>query len=145
MPGIFTPDSTAIFQIMFISLGLVMIWTVLSLPLYAASKLVTKGKSTFVRAMIATLLGPLVSIILFSIINIFLIETFGDSAFIYSVIITFLIGLGTYRIIFKTSWIGAFTIFLISFIISVILIIIIGLAFSMMFPEFILPNSFTQI
>lgn len=39
---------------------LIILWIIVSIPVYIAGKVVTGGKATFGEAMLATLLGPIV-------------------------------------------------------------------------------------
>jgi len=53
-------------------IGLIILWIIVSIPVWLAGKAVTGGKATFGEAMIATLFGPIVYAITLIIVGYFL-------------------------------------------------------------------------
>jgi len=60
------PSGITLLDLLILIVGLVILWIIVSIPVYIAGKIVTAGKSTFGEAMLATLFGPIVYVIVSS-------------------------------------------------------------------------------
>jgi hypothetical protein len=97
-------------------------WIIVSIPIWLGAKVIAPSSATFGRALIASLAG----FIIFSIFNaLFSLLGLG----IIGIIIAFIILLAVYKSIFSTSWLGALGIIIIAFIITLIIIVILGFLF----------------
>ena len=128
----------SVMDLIYIILVLILIWIVVSIPVYIAAKVVTGGKATFGQAMLATLLGPIVYVLVLSLASIFLGFLVGPYAFLLALILAFIAWLGVYKSSFNTGWLQALGIALLAivvlFIINLILKIIFGAIIPILFP-----------
>ncbi len=106
--------------------GLIIIWAILSLPVYVAAKVVTGGKATLLAAMGATLLGPIVYFITVILVAFSLGVIIGLAAAPVALVIAFIAWLAVYKAVFATGWLGAFLIAIIAAIVFFILALIIS-------------------
>ncbi len=106
--------------------GLIIIWAILSLPVYVAAKVVTGGKATLLAAMGATLLGPIVYFITVILVVFSLGVIIGLAAAPVALVIAFIAWLAVYKAVFATGWLGAFLIAIIAAIVFFILALIIS-------------------
>lgn len=118
--------------------GLVILWVIVSVPVYFAGKAVTKGKSDFGDAMGATLGGTIVYFIALWGVSYFLGAVLGGPASVFALIIAVLAWLAVYRVAFRTSWIRAVGIVGLSWLILVainfVAVHFIGVSFPQFFP-----------
>jgi hypothetical protein len=117
------------------------IWIIASIPAYIAGKMVTGGKATFGEAMGATLGGVVVYALTVVLVGFFLGAVIGPTAILWGVILGFIAFLGVYKSAFRTGWLGAFGIAVMSVIVALVLNLIIGAIFGVSFPAS-LPHSF---
>ncbi len=106
-------------------IALIVVWIVVSLPVYLAAKMVGGSKATFGRAMLATLFGPIVFIIVILFTSALLVEL-GAASFFLPVGIAFIAFLGVYKSFFKTGWVGAFGIAIMATVILAIAVLILS-------------------
>jgi hypothetical protein len=118
--AVFSPVGLVVVLIM-----LIVIWAVLSLPVYIAAKVVTGGRATLLAAMGATLLGPIVYFITVMLAAFSLGTLIGSSAAPVALVIAFIAWLAVYKSVFSTGWLGAFLIAIISAIVFIIISLII--------------------
>jgi len=120
------PIEITLFNLLLIIVGLIILWIIVSIPVFIAGRIVTKGKSTLGQAMSATLLGPIVYIIVFIVADFFLGELIGEGAYILGYILAFIAWIWVYKSAFKTGWLGALAIAILAIIVFIVLSIIIG-------------------
>ncbi|MEM0272216.1 MAG: hypothetical protein QW514_06730 [Thermoprotei archaeon] len=145
MPGLLVLSGVA--GLIVFLLAAIILWIVVSLPVYFASKIVKGGKSTLGAAMIATLIGPIVYFIVYAIVS-FLLGAIGAHtlAFVAAFILAFLAWLGVYKAVFNTGWLGAFGIAIIAAVIYVVLDVIFLTIFRVSFPgDRYLPLHFFRV
>lgn len=106
----------------YVAIGLFVAWIVISVPLYLAAKVVAGKKATFGKALIASLIGPIVEYLFLFVFILFLTPFIGLVAIPISLIIAVIILIYVYASIFNTSWLGGLGIAIIAFIISFIVI-----------------------
>ena len=116
--------------------GLVILWIIISIPVYFAGKAFTKGKSGLGNAMGATLGGGLAYFIVFVLVSLFLGAVIGDSATAFAIVLALLVWLAVYRAAFDTTWIKAVGIVILSWIILVVLDFILIHTLGVSFPDF---------
>jgi hypothetical protein len=105
---------------------LVAVWAVLSLPVYIAAKMVTSGRASFLAAMGATLLGPIVYAITIFIASILLGAFTGFATTPLALIIAFIAWLAVYKSVFNTGWFGAFLIAILAAIVFAVVSLLIA-------------------
>ena len=119
------------------AVALIILWIIISIPVYFAGKLITAGKANFGQAMGATLGGGLVYFVVFYGVAFFLSALLGpSSATILGFILALIAWLAIYRASFETSWIGALGIVFVAWIVLIILDLLLTRAFGVTFPDF---------
>ena len=116
--------------------GLLILWVIVSIPVYFAGKALTRGKSDFGDAMGATLGGGIGYFAVFFGVNYFLGAVIGDSAGAFAIILAVLVWLAIYRVAFRTSWLKAVGIVVLAWLILYIIDFAIVQAFGVTFPNF---------
>lgn len=118
-------------------IGLIILWIVISVPVYFAGKAVKAGNARFGQAMGATLGGVIVYVVVYFIVSFFLGSVIGSAAGDALALILGLIAwLAVYRASFHTSWLGAIGIVVIAWLILLVLDFILVAAFGVKFPSF---------
>ena len=123
-----------------ILVGLLILWLIISIPVYVSGWVVTGGNTSIGRAMLATLLGPIVYFVVLLITGVALGAFIGGSAFVIAIAIAFIALLSVYKSIFRTGWLGAFAIAVVSIIIFTILVLFMGFFISTTFPGIAFPD-----
>jgi hypothetical protein len=118
--------------------ALVILWVIVSIPVYAAAKVVTSGKATLGEAMAATLGGAVVYVVVLVGVTFFLGTLLGHFAFVIAFILAFVAWLAVYRASFETSWLGAVGIAILAAIVIVVLSFIVAL-FGVAISSFLHP------
>lgn len=116
--------------------GLVILWVLVSIPVYFAGKLVKGERATFGSAMAATLGGVVAYYIVFFVVAAVLGALVGPSAGVFALILGFLAWLSIFKSVFGTSWPGALGIVVLAWVILTVLDIILVHAFGVRFPKF---------
>jgi hypothetical protein len=129
----FPTDLSAIIVLL---VALVILWIVVSLPVYAAGKLLTEGKSGLGEAMGATLGGALVYFIVFWGVAFFLGPILGQGAIVLGFFLALIAWLAVYRASFDTSWLGTFGIVLVAWLVFFVLDVFLVATFGVTFPKF---------
>ncbi|MGD0646177.1 MAG: hypothetical protein ABSA75_14845 [Candidatus Bathyarchaeia archaeon] len=121
-------------------IGLIILWIIVSIPVWLAGKAVTGGKATFGDAMIATLFGPIVYAVTLIIVGYFLGALIGSSAYIIALILALIAWVWVYKASFRTGWLGAIGIAILAWIIFVVISIIFGALFGIVVPGTFFPH-----
>lgn len=108
-----------------IAIALLVAWIIISIPAWIAGKIVTKGKATFGRAMLATLFGPIVYIAVLVVLELLLGGLLGSTGYIIGFVLAFVAWVWVYKVVFKTGWWGGLAIAILALIVFVIMLIII--------------------
>lgn len=127
------------FDLLVAVVALIILWIIVSLPVYAAAKIVTSGKATLGEAMGATLGGAVVYVIVLVGVYIFVSAIFGHFGEIIAFILAFIAWLAVYRSAFHTSWLGAVGIAILAAIVIIILNIILIALLGVHIPAFFHP------
>jgi hypothetical protein len=117
-------------------IGLVVLWIVISIPVYFAGKAIKGGNAGFGQAMWATLGGVVVYYIVYFVIAFFLGAVIGSSADVIALILGLIAWLAVFRGTFHTSWLGAIGIVVIAWLILLVLDFLLVAAFGVKFPDF---------
>ena len=121
-------------------IGLVILWIVVSIPVWLAGKAVTGGKATFGEAMIATLFGPIVYAVTLILADFFLGALIGSMAYIIALILAFVAWIWVYKASFKTGWLGGVAIAILAVIIFAVISIVMGAIFGLVVPAPFFPH-----
>ena len=89
--------------ILYTIIGLIILWIIVSIPVWLAGKAVTGGKATFGDALLATLAGPIVYFIVVFLVGFFL----GASALIFGYILALIAWIWVFKASFQTGWLRA--------------------------------------
>ncbi|MDE1857686.1 MAG: hypothetical protein KGI26_01275 [Thaumarchaeota archaeon] len=116
--------------------GLLVLWVVVSIPVYFAGKMVKGGQAHFGEAMTATLGGVVVYYIVYFVVAIALGAVVGPSAGVIALLLGFLAWLAVFRGTFHTSWLGALGIVVMAWIILMVLDFLLVALFGVTFPSF---------
>jgi hypothetical protein len=133
-------SEATLLSVLILIVSLIILWIIVSIPAYVAGKVVTKGKSTFGEAMIATVLGPIVYVIVTVAVDFFLEGLIGSGAYIWGLILAFVAWVWVYKSTFKTGWLGGLAIAILAIIVFIILAIVLGILFSFTLPAPTFPK-----
>lgn len=123
--------------ILILVVALVILWAVISIPVYVAGKLVTEGKASFGDAMGATLGGGLAYLIILWGGTFFLSAIMASStALVISFILALIVWVAVYGASFDTSWLGGLAIAIVGFGVLIIADIVLVSLFGVAIPKF---------
>jgi hypothetical protein len=122
--------------ILYTIIGLIIIWIVVSIPVWLAGKAVTGGKASFGDALLATLAGPIVYFIVSFLVGYFL----GASALFFGYILALIAWIWVFKASFQTGWLRAILIAILAWVIFIVLSIIIGALFGLAYPAPFFPK-----
>lgn len=118
--------------------GLLILWIVVSIPVYFAGKIINEGKAHFGQAMGATLGGVIIYFIVSYGVGFFLGALLGPPAAILGLILALIAWLAVYRASFATSWVRALGIVVVAWIVLIILdfflVAIVGVGIPRFYP-----------
>ncbi len=122
--------------LLYLIVGLVVLWAIISIPVYFAGKAVKGGKAGFGQAMGATLGGGMAYFIVYYGVSIFAGTLLGPSATVLALLLALIVWVAVYRASFETSWTGAIAIVVVAWLILIVLdFFLLGL-FGVGFPDF---------
>lgn len=118
-------------------LGLLILWIIVSIPVWIAAKILTVGKARFTRAMLVTAVGPIIYAAVFIISGAVLAVTIGEQFAVaaLSFIIAFLAWIGVFKWGFETGWLRALGIAILATILFIVLGIIVTIALQAVVPD----------
>ncbi len=124
--------------------GLIILWVIISLPVYFAAEIVTGGDASLIGAMAATFLGAVVYIVVLVAVDLFLGAVVHESVYVWAFILAFLAWLWVYKAVFATGWLGAIAIAVLAVVVFIIINAVVGLLFGVtiparFFPPFVFP------
>jgi hypothetical protein len=118
-------------------IGLLVMWIIVSIPVWVAAKILTMGRVSFSRAMLVTALGPIVSAVVFFILAALLTAIVGDTTLpvIIGLIVAFVAWIGVFKRGFHTGWLRALGIAMLAVIVFGVIGLIISLLMQVIVPE----------
>ncbi len=108
-------------------IGLLILWVIVSIPVYIAAKLVVGNKASFGRAMLATLVGPIIFIIVLALGSLVSSNILGGSLEIIAIILAFLAWIWVFKAVFNTGWLHALGIAILSVIVTIVIVFVLSL------------------
>jgi hypothetical protein len=126
--------------LLLIVLGLIILWVIVSIPVYIAGKIVTAGESTLSDAMIATLFGPIVYAITLFLVDLFLGPVVGSGSYVAALVLAFIAWVWVFKSSFKTTWLGALAIAILAILVFAALSIIFGALLGIVVPAPFFPR-----
>jgi hypothetical protein len=127
-------------------IALLILWIIVSIPVYFAAKLLVGPRAHFGSAMLATLVGPIVFAIVYGL-GYYLTSSFFVGLGILALLLAFLAWIWVYKAVFHTGWLHAFGIAILAIVIAIILLALLALlgvlfhAFTHVFRMDILAGS----
>lgn len=121
-------------------IGLIILWIIVSIPVWLAGKAVTGGKASFGEAMLATLAGPIVYFIVSFLVGYFLSALIGSVAFVFGYLLALIAWIWVFKASFRTGWLQAIGIAILAWIIFIVFSIIIGALFGIAYPAPFFPK-----
>lgn len=123
--------------ILAVLIGLLVLWVLVSIPVWIAAKILTLGKARFTRAMLVTAVGPLIYAIVFFVSAAILSVAFGESGWLVAVafLIAFVAWIGVFKKGFDTGWLRALGIAVLATVVFAIIGIVITLIIQAVVPQ----------
>jgi hypothetical protein len=118
-------------------IGLLVLWIIVSIPVWIAAKILTRGRVKFSRAMLVTALGPIIYAIVFFLFAALLTAIVGDSTvpIITGFIVAFIAWIGVFKKGFDTGWLRALGIAILAIIVFAVIGLIISFLIQLIVPE----------
>jgi hypothetical protein len=118
-------------------IGLLVLWIIVSIPVWVAAKILAMGRVSFSRAMLVTALGPIVSVVVFFIFAALLTAIVGDPTLpvIIGLIVAFVAWIGVFKRGFHTGWLRALGIAMLAVIVFAVIGLIVSLLMQVIVPE----------
>ena len=118
-------------------IGLLVLWIIVSIPVWFAAKILTIGRVSFSRAMLVTALGPIVSAVVFLIFAALLTAIVGDPTLpvIIGLIVAFIAWIGVFKRGFHTGWLRTLGIAILAIIVFAVIGLVISLVMQLIVPE----------
>jgi hypothetical protein len=126
-------------NVIFTIVSLLILWIVVSIPVWLAGKAITGGKASFGDALLATLAGPIIYFVVTFLVDFFLGAAIGANAFVFGYILALIAWIWVYKASFQTGWIRAILIAILAWIIFIILSFIVGVLFGVSYPSPFFP------
>ena len=121
--------------------GLIIVWLIVSIPVYLSGKIVTAGEATFGDAIVATLFGPIVYAITLFAANFLLAGLIGsETAYLSALVLAFVAWVWVFKASFKTSWLGALATALLAVLIFAVMSLLFGSLLGVMVPAPFFPR-----
>jgi hypothetical protein len=117
-------------------MGLVVLWIVVSIPVYFAGRAVKGRTASFGDALGATLGGVVVYYVVFFAVAFFLGAVIGNPAEVFALLLGLVAWLAVFRAAFHTGWLGAIGIVFMAWLILLVLDFLLVAAFGVKFPDF---------
>ena len=122
--------------VLVLGVTLLILWIVVSIPVYFSGKVITGGKADLGSAMGATLGGALVYLIILYAASFLFGPALGGLGILAAFGLAILAWLAVYRASFDTSWIGAVGIVLVGWLVLVVLDAALVSLFGVSLPRF---------
>jgi hypothetical protein len=121
-------------------ISLIILWIIVSIPVWLAGKAITGGKATFGDALLATLAGPIVYAIVTFLVDFSLSALIGSTAFVFGYILALIAWIWVFKASFETGWLKAILIAILAWVIFIVLSVIVGALFGVSYPSPFFPH-----
>jgi hypothetical protein len=117
--------------------GLIVLWLIVSIPVWIAAKILTLGRANFSRAMLVTAVGPVIYSLVFFISAALLTVAIGDLTLpvIIAFIIAFVAWIWVFKKGFDTGWLRALGIAVLAIIVFGVIGVLINVVIQAIVPE----------
>jgi hypothetical protein len=118
-------------------IGLLIVWILVSIPVWIAAKILTLGRARFTRAMLVTAVGPIVYALVFFVSTAALSIAFGKNAGwlgAIAFIIAFIAWIGVFKKGFDTGWLRALGIAILAAVVFAVIGVVITLLIQYIVP-----------
>ena len=129
-----------ILNLLLFTVGLIIMWIIVSVPVYIAGKIVTAGKSTLGDAMIATLFGPIIYALTLFALDFLLGALIGLSSLVAALILAFIAWVWIFKASFRTSWLGGLAVAILAILVFTGISILFGTFLNVMVPAPFFPR-----
>ena len=129
-----------ILNLLLFTVGLIILWIIVSVPVYIAGKIVTAGKSTLGDAMIATLFGPIIYALTLFALDFLLGALIGLSSLAAALILAFIAWVWLFKASFKTSWLGGLAVAILAILVFTGISMLFGTFLNVMVPTPFFPR-----
>ena len=129
-----------ILNLLLFTVGLIIMWIIVSVPVYIAGKIVTAGKSTLGDAMIATLFGPIIYALTLFALDFLLGALIGLSSLVAALILAFIAWVWIFKANFRTSWLGGLAVAILAILVFTGISILFGTFLNVMVPAPFFPR-----
>jgi hypothetical protein len=129
-----------LFNVLIFIAGLIILWVIVSVPVYLAGKVVTSGESTLGDAMIATLFGPVVYVLVLFVASLMFGTLAGSIAYICALVVAFIAWVGIFKASFSTSWLGGLAIAVLAILVFAVISTIFGVLLGLTIPAPFFPR-----
>ncbi len=127
-------------NVLFFLMGFIILWVLVSVPVYLAGKVVTSGQSTLGDAMIATVFGPIVYVVTLLVVDLLFSSILGSTAYIVALVLAFIAWLGVFKISFGTGWLGSLAIALLAILVYAAISTLFGILLDVVIPAPFFPK-----
>ncbi|MCW3996121.1 MAG: hypothetical protein NWE98_08250 [Candidatus Bathyarchaeota archaeon] len=133
-------DNITLTSLLFTIISLIILWIVISIPVWLAGKAVTGGKATFGDALLATLAGPIIYAVVTIVVDFFLSRLIGSTAYVFGFILALIAWIWVFKASFQTGWLRAILIAFLAWVIFIVLSFIVGALFGVAYPAPFFPT-----
>jgi hypothetical protein len=126
--------------LIFAFVSLLILWIIISVPVWLAGKAVTIGEATFGDALLATLAGPIIYAVVTYLVDLFLSAFIGSMAFVFGLILALIAWIWVYKASFQTGWIKAILIAFLAWVMFIVLYFVAGIIFGVAYPSPFFPT-----
>jgi len=133
------PLLASIITVIITIVSLVIMWAIISVPVWISAKILTSGRARFGRAKLVTVIGPIVYALVLIISTSFVSPALGNRLSIIMLlgtVLAFLAWIYVFKKGFETGWIRAAAIAVLAIIVFVIIGAVIAL-----FTHLFVPNA----
>lgn len=127
-------------DVLFFLVGFLLLWLLVSIPVYMAGKVVTSGKSTLGAALGATVFGPIVYVVTLMVVDLFFTSLLGSASYIVALVLAFIAWLGVFKIGFGTGWLNSLAIALLAILVYAAISTLFGILLDVAIPAPLFPK-----
>ena len=130
----------SVISLLIFAVGLIIIWIIVSIPVFIAARLVTPNAS-FRDAMVATIFGPIIYVVTIFAVDYFFGVIVGSQGYILALILAFIAWIWVFKASFRTGWLRGLAIALLAILVFAFISFLFGILLGIMvqppfFPKF---------